>query len=532
MRRIGLVTAALLALAGPAAAEVISAGPDAVAVTIYRDDAIADPAAETWDGYGLAMISETRTVDLPAGETRLVLEGVADGAMPQTAALEGLPGQIAEQNFDYDLLSPGSLIEHSLGRPVQVVRTNPRTGKQTLEEAVLRSGPNGVVVDVGGQVEALGCSGDLEGLILHDVPPELTGKAALSTLIRVDRPGRYKIRLAYLAVGLAWKASYVARVAQDGASLDLTGWITLANHGDTSFATAPTSVVAGRLARQAVELARRVLAQREIACWPMGNSHHPRGEQLYLAEPEEAPAGMAMPAPPMTAKAAAGMLAEDIVVTAEKRTQLSELGDYKLYSLIEPTTVAARQTKQVLFLHQAGVQFDRVYVYRLAINTSAEGAHDQGPTVTTLRLENKPANGLGLPLPAGAVSVRQPRAAAGGGALFIGEPQLRDVAVGEPFELTTGEASDVQATWRVVSFQSFRRNGRDGERAAIEARLTNAKSQPVTGELRHIVGGAEGFKVIAETSPHGTKGGDPVWRLTVPATGEASVSYTVEYLTD
>ena len=79
-------------------------------------------------------------------------------------------------------------------------------------------------------------------------------------------------------MGLAWKSSYVARIAPDAATLDLTGWITLANHGGTSFANAPTSVVAGRLERQASVISgivRRVLAQRRSAgCWPMGNFVH------------------------------------------------------------------------------------------------------------------------------------------------------------------------------------------------------------------------------------------------------------------
>ena len=212
-----------------------------------------------------------------------MFEGVADGALPETAKIEGLPGHIVEQNFDYDLLSPGSLIEHSVGGPVQLVRISRKTGARTTEDATLRSGPTGTVVEVGGHVEAIGCGGGIEGLVFQDVPAELTGKAALSTTTRVDQAGRYKIRLAYLAVGLAWKAAYVARVAPDASSLDLTGWITLANHGGTTFADAPTSVVAGRLARQDVNQVEASLAQRQTACWPQGNSHHPIGDRLYLA---------------------------------------------------------------------------------------------------------------------------------------------------------------------------------------------------------------------------------------------------------
>ncbi len=530
MRADGIALAIALAVAGATWAQVISPGPATVAVTIYSDDAIPDPAAAEWSGEGLAMVRETRTVDLPAGESRLVLEGVANGALPETAAIEGLPGRIAEQNFDYELLGPGSLIEHSLGRTVQRVRTNSRTGKSVVEDAVLRSGPDGVVLDVGGRIEALDCSGGAERLVFHDVPPELTGKAALSARVRVDRPGRYQIRLSYLTVGVAWKASYVARVAPDAASLDLTGWITLANHGDTGFANAPTSVVAGRLARQEVQRIETVLARRQASCWPMGNSHHPQGEQRYLADKREYDAVEALSAPAPPPMAGFQNVAE-LVVTAQRRAKQSELGDYKLYTLVEPTTVAARQTKQLVFLRQGRVTFDSVYVYKLDLPNSDDDAHGLGPTTTTLRLENKTDKGLGLALPAGAVSVRQVQLGDGGPELFVGEPSLRDIAVGAPFELEVGEASDVEVNWRVVSLQAFKSNGRDGERATIAASFTNAKPEAVTGEFRHAVNG-QSFKVVAETSGHGTKGGDPVWRLTVPANGQADLTYTVRYLID
>ena len=521
--------------ARPAAAgDVISAGPASAAVTIYRDDAIPDPAAAQWGGQGLAMIAETRVVDLPAGESRLVLEGVSDGAIPETAALEGLPGHIVEQNFDYDLLSPGSLIEHSVGQPVQLVRINPRTGKRTTEDATLVSGPNGVVLDVGGRTQALGCSGEPEGLVFTGVPTELTGKAALSTHIRVDRPGRYTLRLAYLTVGMAWSANYVAEIAPDATRLDLTGWITLANHGDTSFPDAPTSVVAGRLARQDVQRIEAALAQRRSACWPMGNSHHPPGHPIYHG----------------TLQAPGGAAVAELMVTAERREESiqkvptavtaftarqSDLGDYKLYTLAGPTTVAARQTKQVKFLEQDAVKFDRVYVYKLQLDryspvayAESTDAGQQGPATTTLRMQNKASDGLGRSLPEGSVSVRQPQ---GGRDRFLGQPDMRDVPVGEPFELEIGEAPDVQVRWRVTALTRLKLGGRDAAHATVEADITNAKAVPVAVEVRHLVE-LQGFKVIAESRPHATKAGDPVWRVPLPANGTASVTYTVEYLTE
>ena len=56
---------------------------------------------------------------------------------------------------------------------------------------------------------------------------------------------------------------------------------------------------------------------------------------------------------------------DEIIVTGSRVTrklaEQGELGDYKIYTLPEPTTVAARQTKQVRFLDQPSVTYERVY---------------------------------------------------------------------------------------------------------------------------------------------------------------------------
>src|SRR5579862_5201621 len=125
MWRKGLLAASVAALAWPALADVVSSGPEQVAVTVYRDapTSVARLRDEdAGDASGLAMISETRTLDLPAGRTRIRFEGVADGIIPASAAVRGLPGALVERNFDYDLLDPGSLIEKTVGGAVTIRR--------------------------------------------------------------------------------------------------------------------------------------------------------------------------------------------------------------------------------------------------------------------------------------------------------------------------------------------------------------------------------------------------------------------------
>jgi hypothetical protein len=521
----GVLVLLALLIAPPAFADVVSAKPNAVAVTVYRDTpASARSLRERGDGdaSGLAMVSETRTVDLPAGRTRIRFEGVADEIIPASAALQGLPGALVERDFDYDLLDPASLIEKSVGGQVMLRRTNPKTGQVTEEPATLRSGPDGVVAETAEGVEALGCGAGPQALVFQHQPEGLADRPTLSVVADAPVAGRYTLTLSYLSVAIDWSADYVARIAPDGKTLDLTGWLTLSNRSGMSFADAPTSVVAGHLARVAPDLPDISPKTVSAECWPMGTTSDIRAtngverlEGVVTVEPPPAPP------PPMMEMAAAPMggMARRVIVTT--------LGDYKLYSLEEPTTLAARETKQIRFLHQAGVAFETLYVWRA---DDVEAGEPTAPSAAAVLLsfENKTDHGLGLPLPAGLVSIRQPQADAGGRELFVGEQGLRDVPLDEPFELQTGEASDVTVSQRVASDATTGSGSRRRERVALEFAVTNAKPVPVTFELRQKPPETAGFAIVTESTPHVLKNGDNVWRVTLPAGGAITVSYAFE----
>ena len=115
------LTLALMLVLAPSLASaqaiVASPKPDSVAVTVYRDPdrGAGDAFNLNWlNGY--ALISETRRVRIPAGESELRFEGVAGGIIPQSVIVSGLPGGVVERNRDALLLSPGTLLDNLAGR--------------------------------------------------------------------------------------------------------------------------------------------------------------------------------------------------------------------------------------------------------------------------------------------------------------------------------------------------------------------------------------------------------------------------------
>ena len=524
----GLV-AALLLLTTPALADTIaSPAPDKVAVTLYRGGEGPFQTLDEWDREeamekGLILVAETRTVFLPAGRHTLRFEGVADALIPQSAAIDGLPGGVVERNYDYALLSPGTLVERSLDQPVKIVRTNRKTGRRGEETAILRQGPDGLVLQTAGGVEALGCSGGAEGLVFDHVPAGLTDKPSLSTVIDVPAPMTATLTLSYLAIGVNWQADYVARIRADGKTLDLTGWLTLVNASGTSFANAPTQAVAGKLAREEVDVKRGEAKAIARQCWPMATTHPRRVPSPPAVMPPPLVLSMA-PAPAMMDKA--GL--EEVVVTGVRQlAKQSDLGDYKLYTLPEPVTLAARQTKQVAFLDQKGVAFQRLYVARLVPGEDYDGGdgdpEEYEAAKVVLRLDNKPGEGLGKPLPSGALAVME---TADGRPAFAGEQAMRDVPVGQPFDLTIGEAMDVQIRPRLVVEQD--RKG-DRVRRTYEVDLSSAKTAPIVVELRMPTQDHEGFKIVAEPGQHDVRDGELAWRFSLAPGSRKTVRYVVEY---
>ncbi|MFC3578535.1 DUF4139 domain-containing protein [Sphingomonas hylomeconis] len=521
----GLLAFALLLVATPAAAQTMvkSERIDAISVTLYRDPYRGQGAIPPrgWPG-GYALITETRTISVPQGPAVIRLEGVSEGMMPETAIITGLPQGVGEKNRDARLISPAALIDAYLKRRVWIRRTNRATGKVAEGEAIIQSGPQGgVVLTTADGVEALGCSGLPEGLKYAGIPGDLAAKPTLSVTTDSARAATVTVQLSYLAQGFDWSANYVARVAPDGATLDLFAWLTVANGGSQGFAQASTQAVAGAPNKEAnARLPRGPAPRLVLRCWPMdGTSTHPRWEIEKSPWPEireesesydivvtgsrvQASMMMAPPPPPPPAPPPPPMMA-----------QQEELGDLKLYRIPERVTVAALSRKQVAMIDRQQVKFERVYLgERLTpFNYGTAAQRDSRPAALILRLRNKKEDGLGLPLPAGGVAVFE---RARGADLLVGESRLADRAVDEEVELGAGQSGDVRYTVTVLPLS--------GKKRSYRVRVTNARDSAATFEIGLPDKPAKTSAALVERK------GVPTWRSIVPANGAAVLDFTLQ----
>jgi hypothetical protein len=493
---------AIGAVTGAHAQEVVtSPGPSAVSVTVYRAPyRDADTPIDRDNPQGFALITETRTVAVPAGPATIRFEGVASGILAESAIVAGLPEGAREKNLDADLLSPRSLFDRALGRRVIIQRTDRATGRVREVQGTIRSSKDGgMVLATAEGVEAIQCAGLPEKIVYDAVPPGLSAKPTLS--IAVDSPvaRTVTLTLSYLAGGFDWQANYVATMRPDGTSADLIAWLTLASDDITSFEGAGTQVVAGKPNRVGYWSGgvRTGDGAKEYRCWQVGGTAPP---------PPPPPPPPPMAAPPPAPVAARAPMAEDIVVTGARMARQEELGDFKLYRVPQPVTVAAQSQKQVALLAKPAVPVRVVYVSDVVVT-------DTEVPQLTLRARNKVSDGLGVALPAGQVAVFQPT---DGHDVLIGEASTDDKAIGEDVELTLGDALSVRTK---IDTNPVALNV-----TAAALTVTNANPWPVAYEAKFMPTVRPKLTFEGRTF---LRDGRTVWAVTVPANGSATLRYRV-----
>ena len=435
-----------------------------VAVTIYNNN--------------LALVQDVRTTALPNGRTTVEFPDVSAQIRAETVSLSGSGFGIVEQNFDYDLLSPSALMTKAVGQVVTIVRINPATGAETREQAKVLAANGGVVLQIGNRIEVLRDDGLPVRVIFDRVPPNLRARPTLSVTLDSTSAGTRPLTLSYLTPGLGWKADYVALFDEGAGKIDVQGWVTLTNNSGTTYVNADTLLVAGEVGT--------------------GQPQPMYGRQ-YIPQPR-------------------GGLIRPGTQTANR----AQLGDFYLYPIKGRTTIAEAQQKQVSFFDVSGSPASKAYEYRnewLGTQSEAQSA------ATVLRFSTSRDGGLGDALPAGTVRVYMKDAR--GQAQFIGENTIGHTPMGSSLGLKTGDAFDVKVR-PVVETRTA-----SGKRWTTSMRytLTNARSTPVVVDLTQA--GLDGYyddtRITSESVKSERRSSDEaVWKVTVPANGEAVVTATFD----
>lgn len=440
-----------------------ASGREKVSVTVYNQN--------------FGVVRERRRVSLGQGRVELSFADVASKIQPQTVHIVSVGDpeslSVLEQNYRYDLLSPETLLQKSVGKTIKVYRYNEKLGTEEEKAAEVLAVENGVVLRIDGQV-TYGFPGRLA---FPEVPPNLLSKPTLVWLLESGVADQ-TVEVTYLTQGINWVADYVLVLDDKDERGDLTGWVTLSNESGTSYEHAELKLVAGDVQRVAPE---------EV---PM----------MEMSMDEEA---VSAPAPSF---------------------QQESLFEYHLYTLVRPTTLNDKEQKQVSLLeaHDIGLEKKLIfwgaqYYYRgrygQVVSNQKVGVY--------LDIKNEEKNGLGMPLPKGTIRVY--KADQSGAKQFVGEDRIDHTPRDEEIRVKLGDAFDVVGDRKQVRYTAL--GGCSGE-SEWEIELRNHKDSVETVLIFEPVGGD--WEVTS--SSHSAKREDAhtfSFEVTVPARGSTKVNYRV-----
>jgi hypothetical protein len=468
-----VTVAAIAAIAyGASLSPPAPAGADPVERTSTLDD-VRSVNLTIYNG-ALALVHDRRHIDLQAGDNRLAWRDVGASMDATSAILEDLttPGavRVVEQNFNFDLLKPSTILDKYVGRDVTVVHLRPLPGRPQRETAKLLADNDGVVLQYADRIE----TGLADGYIIYpSLPPDLRDRPTLVLDLASDHAGAADLDLSYLTGGLDWHADYVGVVSPGDDKMDLQGLITLSNTSGTSFPNARLQLVAGN---------------------------------VNIAQPLEAPA----PSGAMQTTDAYSVTQQNFF-------------EYHLYTLEHPTSVLNNQTKQVSLLAAHGVPIVKTLELRGSDSYYYNQDADLGEKLKVgvyVTFANQGGE-LGIPLPGGIV--RLYKNDSGGTSQFLGSDRIDHTPRNQDVRLHLGDSFDVTANKKQLTFK-----GLGGCSYASDYRvvLSNAKAEPASVLVVEPIPGD--WQITAENLRHvKTSSSTANWTVTVPADGSATLDYSV-----
>lgn len=435
---------------------------------------------------GVALFREVDSLAVPPGRHTVVLEG-----FPQTMDLETLtvrPLTDMDHLFSYSLvahyrpITENQLLKSYVGKQVDLVMTNPKgslDARMVRRVQVLSEGTEG-----GSPVfltEEGVYTGEYHGVFFPSLPEGLTQapKAFWDVENKGKAPVEVRVERLYEASGLQWKAFYVLYLNTEPSKAALEGRVLLHNNTDVDFQNMKVLLLAGD-----VRQPRRGLMPR-----------------VPMADMARA------------AKAAAPM-------------EESPVFEYHLYRLPEPVSLVSGDPVQVALMKAPAVPVERRLI-STGDGSGAEWSRERNesrkqPVRALIDIRNEVAGGLGMPLPAGTVSVRL--VTEHGEAIPLGEDTIEHTPVHGTLHLELGRSFDVRVERALVEAKKV---GQQVQRLRWALTVMNSKAHPERIFLEEMLSGD--WKIIQSSQPYEkVHAGLVRFPVDVPAQGRVEVTYEVE----
>lgn len=431
----------------------------------------------------IALVRETRALNLPGGRASVRFADVAAQIRPETVHLVSLTARddlrILEQNYQYDLLNPAKLLDKYVGREVTLVLRRYENSSEILTpvQGMLLSNNGGQVWRINNQIVIN--PSNIAEMRFPDLPQNLVATPTLVWDVENERTGAQTVEASYLTGGMNWQADYVLVVNADDSAGNIQGWVTLTNQSGVGFGNARLQLVAGNVNR--------------------------------------------VPTESDEASAVSGAVAR--AKSAERPFQEQSFFEYHLYTLGRPVSIREQETKQVSLLEAAGFRVSKEFEIN-GLQSYYRGYDSPGQAIKEtvgvfMQFRNSEENKLGMPLPAG--TIRLYKKDDQGNQQFIGEDRITHTPKDEDVRVRVGEAFDVVAERKETDYKEI---SSDVYEYAYEIKIRNHKQTPVTVIVNEPIGG-EWRMISSSYNAEKTAAFAARFRVPVPKDSEARLTYRV-----
>lgn len=486
---------AAIVAAVPAAAET----PD-YSLTIYSSAQPGQISTDRLANYGpslpgYALVRDGRKMTLESGNGVLRFTDVAKRIDPTTVAFESLTDpagtRVVEQNYQYDLVNQDKLLERYVGEKITVEQLRGSELERISGTLLSSAGGSLILQRDGGEVVSLS---NFSNVLFPSLPGGLITRPTLVWLVNAKRAGTHSTRVSYQTQGMTWWTDYNINLRESGdnCSMDLSSWVTIVNQSGGSYPAAQLKLVAGEVNRAPAAPQDSVRAMKSL-----------------------------------------GAVAE----VADQGFSESSLFEYHLYTLGRRSDLPDNSTKQLeLFPTSVDVACRKQLVFTAApqpwnywsqpIVQQGYGATTNGTVGAYLEFENREANKLGVPLPAGRMRVNQ--ASADGSLEFIGEDVIKHTPRNEPVRIRLGNAFDIVGERRQTGFTVDSAGKIIDE--SFEISVRNRKKSAARVVVREYLYRWSNWKVTAKNHEFEKRDAQTIdFPLEIPADGEARLTYSVRY---
>lgn len=460
---------------------------------VTQPESVAQNSQITLYNGQIALVNESRFFTLPPGRSTLSISNISPEALPETLHIQfqqydtqntpqsSTAISLLEKRLNLNLLTPQSLLEASIGKPITIITTI--DGNEKRETATLLTTNGGMILQYQDRIETE--LSPNSRIAFKELPKDLSFKPSLSLLVEnSEEETQHNAIISYLSGGLSWKTDYMATLNLTEDRLDLAGWVTLNNSSGIDFTKAQIDLIAGDL-----------------------NFNQ------------------STPAPTMFKQARIAMEAATFDTVNENRERIS---DYYLYALPEKTDLLSGETKQIALFKRNSIPVTKQYSFESQsphYRLSPQAQNSRENAKISLHFTNSETENLGFPLPEGNVRIYQD---AREYARFAGEDYLQATPQNETVELNLGRAFDITMTREQSDIMKI-----DAKTWEVEYSLTlnNRKQQNASITINELIASPSNanWELIDSSAPAKLKPNSVSWEIELPQSSTEQVQYRVRY---